>query len=74
MVLNGFSLFDLKKLYIDELFSYYEEMFFNLEKMGKIKEGSYAKLKDSTDGSSKNTVNLLRKQLFRSMANAKKKK
>lgn len=44
MVVEGFSLFDLKKLYIDEIYSYYEELIYNMEKGGKVSKGSYAKI------------------------------
>jgi hypothetical protein len=44
MVINGFSLSDLRKLYLDELYEYHEHLFYNLEKTGKIKEGSYDKM------------------------------
>lgn len=47
MVINGFSLFDLRKLYLDELYEYHEHLFYNLEKTGKIKEGSYDKMMSS---------------------------
>lgn len=70
MVTNGFSLLELRQLYIDELYFFYDELIFNLEKDGKLKEGSYAKIKSVSDASTnaKETVNLLRKQMFNSIA------
>lgn len=40
----GFSLSDLKKLYIDEFFEYYYELVYNLEKSEVLKEGAYEKV------------------------------
>jgi hypothetical protein len=76
MVVNGFSLFDLRKLYIDELYFFYEEMFFALEKMGKIESGSYDKLTRSKDGAERveTTVDQLRKQMFKVIADRSKTK
>ena len=74
MVVNGFSLFDVRKLYIDEMYSFYDELIFNLEKDGKLKEGSYAKITVSDDTTNvKDTVNLLRQQMFKSIADKNKK-
>lgn len=75
MVTCGFSLYDLKKLYIDELHEYYFELVFNLEESGKLKKGAYDKVKrrqNTPSGSS--DVSVLRKQLFQSMANRAKTK
>lgn len=43
MVRNGFSLYDLKKLYIDEFFNYYYELVYSLEQSKELPEGSYDK-------------------------------
>ena len=68
MVVNGFSLIDLRKLYIDELYKYYDETIFTLERLGKVKEGSYAKIKVSDDDSSvQSTVDNLRTQMLNSI-------
>jgi hypothetical protein len=67
MVVNGFSLFDVRKLYIDEIFAYHDELVYTLEKAGKIKEGTYDKIKSSEGGKVEHTVNLLRKQLFKGL-------
>ncbi len=71
MVTHGFSLFDTRKLYLDELYDYYQELFYILEKQGKVKEQTYDKIISSRGGdeSVKATVNMLRKQMFNSIAN-----
>lgn len=75
MVVHGFSLFDLRKLYIDELYDFHQELIYSLEKMGKIKEGSYAKIKKADKSVSKvdDTVSELRRQMFQSIADRKRK-
>lgn len=74
MVVNGFSLLELRKLFLDELYEFYEALFFNLEKMGRVKEGSYDKMMSSNGGAeAESTVNLLRKQMFRSIADRNRK-
>ena len=66
MVTCGFSLYDLRKLYIDELSVFHEELIFTLEKAGKIEAGTYDKVRSKSEGvEAENTVNLLRKQLFK---------
>ncbi len=73
MVSSGFSLFELRKLYIDELYDYYQELFYTLEFMGKAKEGSYDKIVNRKKGVKvEDTVNELRKQIFRSITPKKK--
>jgi len=71
MVIRGFSLFELKMLYIDELHSYYEQLIFNLEKTGEMKEGSYAKLVKR--GKEVDAVNQIRKQMMAGLAGKRKK-
>lgn len=72
MVVNGFSLLELRKLYIDELYFFYEELFYSLEKTGKVEEGSYDKIRSSNnDDSDEATVSELKKQLFRSIGKKK---
>ena len=58
MVNRGFSLRDLRKLYIDEFYEYAKNLIYILEKKGEIKEGTYSRL----DGGD-NTVNQLRSAL-----------
>lgn len=70
MVTSGFSLNELRKLYIDELYNYYEELIYLLEKRGEVKDGTYDKIKQ-TDAS-EDTVNTLRKQIFSSIAKRNK--
>lgn len=71
LVINGFSLFDIRKLYIDEMFYFYDETIYTLEKLGKVKEGEYDKIVSSKKSKVDNTVNLLRRQLFKSIADKK---
>lgn len=64
LVVSGFSLFELRKLYIDELYDFYDHLFYTLEQTGKIKQGTYDKLNrgKNNDG---NAVTQLRTQLFK---------
>lgn len=72
MVVNGFSLLELRKLYLDEFHSYYAEMFYNLEQAEKAPEGTYAKIiSDSKEVPADYTVNQLRRQMFKSLTNKK---
>jgi len=41
---NGFSLLEIRKLYIDEFFQFYFELVHLLEKKGELKEGAYDKV------------------------------
>ena len=69
MVINGFSLSDLRKLYLDELYDYHEHLFYNLERVGKIKDGTYdAIVRGKSKGVSvEDTVNQLRKQMYKTI-------
>lgn len=60
MVVHGFSLLELRKLYVDELFDYYKSLIYMLEKRGDVKEGSFDKLNDGDD-----VVKALRRQFFK---------
>lgn len=69
MVINGFSLRELRKLFLDELYDYHDALFFTLEQTGVIKEGSYAKINNrKRDVPVEDTINQLRKQLFKTIA------
>ena len=69
LVVNGFSLLHVRKLYLDELYDFHDHLFFVLEQTGKIKEGSYAKIKSRTGEGVpvEDTVNELRKQMFKAI-------
>lgn len=41
LVVNGFSFWEIRKLYTDELAYFYKETIYTLEKTGKLKEGTY---------------------------------
>lgn len=58
MVRYGFALSDLRQLYIDEFFSYFEELVCWLEKEGVLREGASGAFKEEGE-----TVNELRKQI-----------
>lgn len=67
-MINGFSLLDIRKLYLDELYDYNEHLFYNLEQTGRIKEGSYDKIvKKNKSVKVEDTVNELRKQLSKAL-------
>jgi hypothetical protein len=69
VVKGGFSLLELRKLYMDELFEFYNELIFNLESLGEMKEGTYNKLMTRAgNNDAKSVVDSLRKQLFRGIA------
>lgn len=63
LVMHGFSLLDVRKLYVDEMFEYYKFVFFHLENRGDAKKGTFEKL-DGMDQVDQ-TVNQLRKQLMK---------
>lgn len=74
MVTYGFSLLELRKLYIDELHQFYDELLYNLEQQGKIKDGTYDKIKSRKSSTGvADTINTLRKQMFNSIAKKNKK-
>jgi len=75
MVTCGFSLLELRKLYIDELHEYYFELVYNQEEAGKLKKGSYDKIKAKNRSVSGvgDTVAMLRKQMMKSISNLKNK-
>jgi len=59
MVVYGFSLLELRKLYLDELWDFYSALVKILKKRGELKEDSTEKIVDS------DIVNSLRTQLFK---------
>jgi len=67
LVVSGFSLLELRKLYLDEFLSYYNSLVYIKEKKGEIKEGTYQTLKAKGDGD----VFSLKKQLFSIQKNGK---
>ena len=58
MVTYGFSLSDIRQLYIDELDDFYMNTIYVLEKKGVLKEGTYREVE------TKDTVSTLRRQIF----------
>jgi len=61
--MQGFSLNEVRKLYLDEMFEFYKYAFFVLENRGEAKKGTYERM--SGAGKVENTVNQLRSQLFK---------
>lgn len=76
MVVFGFSLYDLRKLYIDELHEFYKELVFTLEERGELKKGSYnsvkAKDKKPYKQDASDTVAALRGQMLKAISNINK--
>lgn len=74
MVTCGFSLFDLRKLYLDELFEYNAELVYILEQKKELPEGTYDKMKvkESNKHDPQSEVRNLRRQLFKVVAPHKK--
>lgn len=70
MVTCGFSLFDLRKLYLDELMYFNDELVYTLEKKGEVSEGTYDKIKvkEKTIHDPQSEVRNLRRQLFKVVA------
>ena len=60
MVKNGFSLLELRKLDIDEFYSYVKNAIYIGEQKGEIPRGTHSKVTGKD-----NTVNELRQQLFK---------
>lgn len=71
MVVHGFSLIEVRKLYLDELGEYYKQTVYVLEKKGEFKEGTFDKIAHPA-GDAKHTVNQLRSALL-GLKNPKKK-
>jgi len=65
LVMNGFSLLELRKLYADELYEYHDSLIYMKEQVGELKEGSYDKIRRSKGAEVPvdDTINQLRKQL-----------
>lgn len=61
MVLQGFALLEIRKLYFDELFEFYKQTVYVLEKRGDFKEGTFDKIAGASSGEA--TVDQLRKGL-----------
>lgn len=60
MVINGFSLLEVRKLYLDEFLQYTNSVIYYKEKSGEYKAGTYEKVR----GRGGNEVASLKKQLF----------
>ena len=60
MVTKGFSLRDLKEMYIDEMHEYYCELIYVMEKSGELKEEAYEKVR-GIDKTEQNLMSLFNK-------------
>ncbi len=60
LVMSGFGLLEIRKLYIDEFISFCNATVYMKEKRGELKEGSYDEMKNRGE----DEVNSLKKQLF----------
>jgi hypothetical protein len=67
LVMNGFGLNDIRKLYLDEMLSFYQNLIYIKEKRGEIKDGTYNQLKAKGG----NEVSSLKNQLFNIQSNGK---
>lgn len=68
-MVNGFSLLEVRKLYLDEMYDFHDHLFFVLEQSGKVKEGTYDKIVSSKKKEVRveDTINQLRKQMFKTI-------
>jgi len=67
--MSGFSLLEVRKLYLDEMFDFYTCAFYVLENRGEAKKGTYERM--SGIGKGEDTVNQLRTQLFKAVKSKK---
>lgn len=67
LVMSGFGLLEVRKLYLDELLSFYSSIIYIKEKQGEIKEGTF----DSLKARGGNDVSSLKKQLFNIQKNGR---
>lgn len=67
MVANGFSLADLRRLYIDEIYEYHDQLIYVMEKEGKYEKGTYAKMikRSKSNGTVDETAKQLRQQIMK---------
>jgi hypothetical protein len=67
LVINGFGLLEIRKLYFDEFLQYYNSLIYFKEKMGEVKEGTYQTLTENNSGD----ISSLKNQLFNIQKNGK---
>ena len=72
--MNGFSLLEVRKLYLDEMYDFHDHLFYVLEQTGQIKEGTYDKLmsRKKKDIPVEDTLNQLRRQMFKTSVGKRK--
>lgn len=72
MVVSGFSLLELKKLYVDEFHDYYDELVYILEERGEVKKGTYDKIRKKGGAENvESTVNSLRSMMMKGISSRK---
>lgn len=59
LILNGFTLYEVRNLYLDEMVDFYKQTVGVLEKKGEFKEGTYDRLQGKSDAPS--VINQLRR-------------
>lgn len=60
LVINGFSLLELRKLYIDEFLAFYDSLVYIKEQNHELKEGTYQSFKAQSSGD----ISSLKRQIF----------
>lgn len=68
---GGFSLLDLRKLYLDEFSMFYQELIYCLEEAGELKKGNYDKLMVSARPDSRSVADVMRDQFRKIMGGRK---
>lgn len=68
---GGFSLLEVRKLYIDEFSMFYQELIYCLEEAGELKKGNYDKLMVSVRPETRNIADVMREQFRKIMGGRK---
>lgn len=68
---GGFSLLEVRKLYIDEFSMFYQELIYCLEEAGELKKGNYDKLMVSVRPDTRNIADVMREQFRKIMGGRK---
>lgn len=68
---GGFSLLEVRKLYVDEFSMFYQELIYCLEEAGELKKGNYDKLMASVRPETRNIADVMREQFRKIMGGRK---
>ena len=68
---GGFSLLEVRKLYVDEFSMFYQELIYCLEEAGELKKGNYDKLMVSVRPETRNIADVMRDQFRKIMGGRK---